>query len=99
MIRLITFKTNHTLLGDVEEHPYFFIIKEPVQVVMQPSKDGPMMGFVPFVEYCEEFTTGIQISKEDVLFASTPVKELVNSYNQMFGSGIQIASMIPPNLK
>jgi hypothetical protein len=32
---------------------------------------------------------------EDILFISTPVRELENQYNQIFGSGIQIASAIP----
>lgn len=95
-IKLITLKTNHTLIGDVDcVSDTEITIKEPVQVVMQPTKDGPMMAFSPFLDYCDEFKTGIKISMTDVLCMTTPVRELENQYNQIFGSGIQIASAIP----
>jgi hypothetical protein len=94
-IKLITFKTAHTILSDVTELPEGYRVKEPVQVVMQPSKEGPMMAFAPFLEFAEEFRTGITISRDDVLCVTTPMRELENQYNQVFGSGITIASAIP----
>ena len=54
-----------------------------------------MIGFIPFLEYCQEFDTGISISGEDILTVNTPHVQLENQYNDMFGSGIQIASTIP----
>lgn len=72
------------------------VLKQPVQVIVQPTKDGPMMGFAPFLEFAEEFKNpGIKISVGDVLCITTPQRELENKYNEMFGSGIQIASAIP----
>lgn len=94
-IKLITFKTAHTILGDVTEFSGGYTVKEPVQVIMQPSKEGPMMAFAPFLEFSQEFKTGITVSEDDVLCITTPVRELENQYNQVFGSGIQIASAIP----
>lgn len=95
-IKLITFKTNHTLLADIDcTDEKTISLKEPVQVVVQPTKEGPMMGFVPFLDYAAEFKTGIKISMDDVLCLTTPSRELENQYNQVFGSGIQIASAIP----
>lgn len=70
-------------------------VKEPVQVIMQPSKDGPTLAFAPFLEYCQEFKTGIVFSMNDVLCITLPMVELENQYNQVFGSGIQIATTIP----
>lgn len=93
--KLITLKTNHTLIGQVSFINDIVLIKQPVQVFMQPSKEGMQMGFGPFLDYSEEHTTGIQISKEDVLCVTTPVVELLNQYNKIFGSGITIASSIP----
>lgn len=95
-VKLLTFKTNHTIIADVkvgENGDY--TIHEPVQVVMQPSKDGASIGFAPFIQFCTEFKTGIKIAKEDILCVTTPIVELENQYNEMFGSGIQIASSIP----
>jgi hypothetical protein len=53
------------------------------------------MGFAPFLDYAEEFASGIELNKADVLCVTTPSRELENQYNQVFGSGIQIASAIP----
>lgn len=94
-IKLVTFKTNQTVIGTIDTDDKKITIKEPVQVVVQPGKDGPMMGFVPFLEFSQEFKTGIQFPLVDVLTINTPVVELENEYNKIFGSGITIASSIP----
>jgi hypothetical protein len=95
-LKLVTFKTNQTLIGEiVNESPTSITIKQPVQVVVQPTKEGPMMGFSPFLEFAEEFKTGITLPKDNVQCITTPMTELANQYNQVFGSGIQIASSIP----
>jgi hypothetical protein len=95
-LKLITFKTNQTLIGEiVNEDIQSISIKQPVQVIVQPTKEGPMMGFSPFLEFAEEFKTGITLPKENIQCITTPMVELANQYNQVFGSGIQIASSIP----
>lgn len=95
-LQLVTFKTNQTILANVDcNNENQLILKEPVQVIVSPTQQGPMMGFAPFLEYCEEFNTGIKVSADDVLCITTPSKELQNQYNKVFGSGIQIASAIP----
>lgn len=94
-VKLVTFKTNQTVICSLESDDKKITIKEPVQVIMQPSKDGPMMGFAPFLDYAQEFKTGIQFPLVDVLCITTPVVELENEYNKIFGSGITIASSIP----
>ena len=64
-IKLITFKTNQTLIAEVvSENEQMVVLKQPVQVIVQPTKEGPMMGFSPFLEFSEEFKTGIGIPKE-----------------------------------
>lgn len=96
MIKMFTLKTNHTILGEVvNENTISVTIKFPVQVVMQPTREGNVLGFSPFIEYSEEFKTGINILKADILTTTTPIRELENQYNQVFGSGIEIASAIP----
>lgn len=91
-IKLLTLKTNHTILGKVTTEYDQYKIERPVQVVIQPTQNGPSLAFVPFVEFCLEFEQGIPISKNDVLFESTPVVEVENQYNKIFGSGIQIVA-------
>lgn len=95
-IQLVTLKTNHTLIGDVDCSDNSTVsIKEPLQVVIQPAKDSSSsVMFVPFVEYAKEFKTGFKISMNDVLMISNPVQELEDNYRQLF-SRIQIASTLP----
>jgi hypothetical protein len=72
-------------------------IKYPVQVVSVPPRaasEASSIAFVPFLEFCEEFKTGIQIAREDILCTNKPVIELENQYNSIFGSGIQIAKSL-----
>ena len=97
-IKLITFKTNQTLLGEVTETDGEISIKNPVQVISIPPRgqsDPGGIAFSPFLEYSEEFKTGIKIKSQDVLTINSPIVELENQYNQLFGSGITIASSIP----
>ena len=87
-------------MGDVTESTKesFITVKQPVQVVSVPPRsanDPGSVAFSPFLEYADEFKTGFKINSSDVLITSTPVRELENQYNQIFGSGIQIASAIP----
>ena len=97
-IKLVTFKTNHTIMGEVTEQTDSIKVKQPVQVVSVPPRsatDPGSVAFSPFLEYADEFKTGFIINNQDILITSTPVRELENQYNQIFGSGIQIASSIP----
>lgn len=91
--KLLTLKTNQTLLADVEitlHSSNIYLVKRPVQVIVQPSPKGPLMGFVPFLEYSKQFDTGIEIHISDVLCLTDPNDDLFNEYSRMFGSGIQI---------
>lgn len=94
-IKLITFKTNHTIMGEmVSENDTSIKIKHCVQVVMVPPSAQNTQGgvaFSPFIEYAEEFKTGFEIKKDDILMINSPIVELENQYNTVFGSGIQIA--------
>ena len=60
----------------------------------KPSAQNPQGGiaFAPFLEFCEEWKSGVEVELFDVLTINTPVVELRNQYNTVFGSGIQIAS-------
>lgn len=93
MIKIVTLKIGINLLCDVEENEDTIVVKKPVAVLSQPGQNGQtMIGFSPFLEYVEEFKTGITLKREDVLTFATPNTELENQYSQIFGSGIQIAS-------
>ena len=96
MVKLVTFKTNQTILADVSynEDMTAVILAKPVQVIVQPTQQGNNMGFAPFLDYCEEFDKGIVFLADDILTITTPVRELLNQYNKVFGSGIEVVSSI-----
>ena len=97
-IKLLTLKTNHTIIAEITQDGDVYKVKQPVQVVSVPPKhqnDSGGIAFAPFCEYSQEFKTGLKIKATDVLIESTPVVELENQYNSIFGSGIEIASVIP----
>jgi len=99
-IKLLTFKTQQTIIAQViDEGDVGYKIKNPVQVIAVPPRsanDTGGVGFAPYLAYCEEFDKGITIKKDDVFCETTPVLDLLNQYNRMFGSGIEIA---PAGLK
>jgi len=100
MIKLITFKTNQTIMAEiVRETDLTLTVKYTVQVINVPSPNGQpessQLAFSPFLEYSEEFRTGVTFNMSDILTVNSPVQELVNQYNQIFGVGIQIAQSIP----
>ena len=95
-IKLITLKTNHTLIAKVED-PFdqsHIVVKEPLQVVMQPTKEGSSVMFVPFIEFAKEFKSGFKFSVQDILLISTPIEEIEEKYREVF-SNIKIASAMP----
>jgi len=96
-VKLITFKTNHTILGEVKDLPEndYVEVKNCVQVIsVPPTPQNPQGGitFVPFVEFAVEFKTGFKIKRQDILMINEPILEVENQYSKIFGSGIQIAS-------
>ena len=99
-IKCITFKTQQTILCDLEyTDDYNLRVKTPVQVISIPpqsSQETGGIGFAPYLPYSEEFDVGITIKQEDVFCITTPVTDLANQYNKMFGSGIQI---VPAGLR
>ena len=97
VIKLVTFKNGLTLIGNVSEEIGYFTIKEPLTVYAQPAADGKgnMIGFTPYLDYTEEFGTGIEFKDDDVLTMNTPVKDMISQYSKIFGAGIEIV----PSLK
>ena len=89
--------TNDMIIAEVEsEDDLSYNIKNPVQLIIreQPGQEEPSMGLAPFVTFCPDPNgkTDITIQKNHVLFTHEPAMDLLNSYNNIHGAGIQIAS-------
>lgn len=91
MIRLI-YTVQGQIIGEVKHVPNsHMVIKNPVMVVQQQTG----VQFVPLggMSVDKEFT----INPETLLFSRdyAPIQQLVDKYNEIFGSGIQIVSSMP----
>lgn len=90
----------NTLMAQVcpSENDFEVVIKNTVMIIVIPprtSSDTSSIAFTPFLNYTNEFGSGIKIHRSDILTMTTPVTELLNQYNSVFGSGIVIASGLP----
>lgn len=99
-VKLVVFNNGLQIIGvyeskDIEKNSINLI--KPVQLMMVPNsqpgaKEGQVgMAFAPFLQYTEEWSTGVPFVIADVLTVVTPMRELLNSYNTSFGSGLVLA--------
>ena len=91
-VKIVRLMTGEELIGAVSTSPDGdVVVKDVAQVQMVPLQNGnvtvAMMPFAPYAED-EQFT----LNKEHVTMLYRPSVELLNKYNSMFGSGIQLVS-------
>lgn len=86
-IKFVKLITGEDLVGDIEEGDVGITIKNPLMLIPTP-KNGVAMVSYPIVKIEDK----ISIYREHVLFVATPGIDLVNFYNQKFGSGL----VVPP---
>lgn len=69
-------------------------LKDVASIVMMPGgQSGQVgLGLMPFLPYAEE--KGIEFNKSFVMVEFDPGVDMLNNYNRMFGSGIQIAKTL-----
>jgi hypothetical protein len=101
-VKLVVFNNGLQILGDLvdkDEEKKAVILSKPVQLIMVPGQDGAPKGqvgmaFAPFLQYTTEWETGLSFVVGDILTVGTPQRDLENSYNTAFGSGI----LLPPGV-
>lgn len=97
-VQCIKLATGEELIGDVIDNRNDSVlkIKDPVGIHLVPNQAGQVnLALLPWLPYAEDHT--FTIAKENVLVMPFNASvDLLNRYNQMFGSGIQIANNLPP---
>ena len=85
-----------TIEGLDDKRDHSISIEDPAQVAMMPSQGGSpnsmSIGLLPWIPFSEE--SRFIISKDKIVTSYTPSVDLINNYNRLYGSGIQIASSI-----
>jgi len=63
-------------------------IKNPAQIVLQRTETGMAVAMAPYMPYADG---NINLYSTAIAADCSPDIKLVNEYNKLFGSGIQIA--------
>jgi hypothetical protein len=103
-VRLVVLNNGLQLVGVFEgkdEESHSIKLSSPVQLIIIPQGQDAAgkgnqvgMAFAPFLQYTEEWKSGLKFVVSDVLTVATPVRDLVNSYQQSFGTGL----VLPPGV-
>ena len=95
-VKLLRLKSGEDIIADVTLVDTEDTIKVTNPAVIMPmgqqQQGGQMsMGFGPWAPFAEE--KEFEIPRDWLVYLSTPSKDLFNSYQQMFGSGIVVPDM------
>lgn len=90
-LRILRLVTGEEVLGEVSaETETTVTLKNPVRVLVMPSKtdpQNPSVAFAPFMQWSDD--KELTLNWVHVITTASPIAEFVNQYNGMFG-GIQI---------
>jgi len=93
MIKILKLISGEELIADVVESNGTFTLDKPCALHMVPSRSNPeqpSMALIPYAAYTEDHK--ISVNSSSVVWSETPLKELYNQYNSIFGNGIVVAN-------
>jgi hypothetical protein len=78
------------IMGEVFNSPMMdpIELKNPSQIVLQRTETGMGVALAPYMPFADG---NVKIHKHAIASECTPDQNMVNEYNRIFGSGIQIA--------
>jgi hypothetical protein len=94
-IQVLKLINGEEVLGEIESQSETeFVLSNPVGIAVVRGKDGqPNIGFAPFPLHApQKKDSTIAIAKKNVVYSYEPAEDFINNYNQIFGSGIVLAS-------
>ena len=90
-VKCVVLTSGVELMGVIEDREELITIKEAAHVAMVPSGNGQLSyAVIPWLPYAKDST--FSISVDNILTVFEPNTEILNHYNRIYGSGIQIAS-------
>jgi hypothetical protein len=63
-------------------------LKNPAQIILQRTETGMGVALAPYMAYS---SGNINLYKNAIAAECTPDQNMINEYNRIFGSGIQVA--------
>jgi hypothetical protein len=87
-IKVFKLISGEELIGSVEITGLGYTIESPATILMQQTKDGVGLALMPYMPYTEG---KVKLFSQCIATEGTPSTKMVNEYNRLFGSGIEIA--------
>lgn len=72
----------------VEHSSDSIVMKSPATIIMQQTENGVGLALMPYMPYADG---NITLFKQSIASVGAPSQKMVNEYNRLFGTGIQIA--------
>lgn len=89
-IRVFKMINGEEIIGEVSNFSGdTYELKSPATIVLQQTERGVGVGIAPYMPYAG---TTIVMYKHAIASEGTPDQNMVNEYNRIFGSGIQVVS-------
>lgn len=96
-ILIIKLITGEEVIADAEASQLGYLeLKNPMVLMGRPDESGKIrMGMIPFAQFTEDKV--VRLYPHAIVADYKPAVEILNQYNRVFGSGIQLATadMIP----
>ena len=87
-IKVFKLISGEELIGKVEVTGLGYTVEAPATILMQQTKDGVGLALMPYMPYTEG---KVKLFSQCVATEGEPSKKMINEYNRLFGSGIEIA--------
>lgn len=101
MIKLLKLITSEEIVGKCTNKGSKIYVDKPCAIMLIASKSTPdqhSMALIPYAAYAKDHK--IEIEKKQVVWEAELETDVLNQYNMIFGSGIQIVSdEIPRNIQ
>jgi len=85
-VKYIKLLNGEELIAEVVTEDLRTTIKNPIRLVLMPSKadpKNPQVGLAPWAEFSDD--KEIVLDRSHILCIMTPIQEIVNQYNAIFG--------------
>lgn len=89
-VKVYKITTGEELIAEqFNNYDQHFELKNPAQIVLQRTEQGVGVALAPYMPYVEG---NLNLGKHAILAEGVPNQQMINEYNRIFGSGIQVVS-------
>jgi len=92
-VKIVKFMTGEEVVGDCTKRGSRIFMEKPCAIVLINSKSTPdqhSMALIPYAAYTKDHK--IEIEKRHVVWEADLEDDVLNQYNRLFGTGIQIVN-------